>query len=105
MTDKTLLGLVGTGVGAVGASLSVTELQAIISIVVTILGFLISVALPWVIKLIKWWRKAKEDGKIDDNELDELGNLANEGKEGLTQLQKDLESSKKEEVSEKSEGE
>ena len=103
MTDKTFFGVVGTAVGAVGAGLSVTELQAIISIIVTILGFLISVALPWIIKLIKWWRKAKQDGKIDNNELDELQQIANEGKEGLTQLQKDLESDK--EVSEKSEGE
>ena len=105
MDDKVICGVVGTAVSATGAGLSVNEIQAIVSIIVTIAGFLISVALPWVIKLIKWWRNAKKDGKIDDKELDELGNLANEGKEGLTQLQKDLESSKKEEVSEKSEGE
>ena len=98
-------GVVGTAVGTIGASLSVTEVQAIISICVTVLGFIISVAIPGIIKLVKWWKKAKEDGKIDEQELDELGNILQDGKEGLTQLQKDLESSKKEEVSEKSEGE
>ena len=103
MTDKMALGIIGTAVSATGASLSTTELQAIISIIVTILGFVISVLIPLCIKFVKWLRKAKADGKIDDNELDELGQIINEGKEGLTQLQKDLGESEKE-VSEKSEG-
>ena len=53
MTDKMMYGVVGTAVGAVGAGLSVNELQAIISICVTVLGFLISVAIPGIIKLVK----------------------------------------------------
>ena len=88
MTDKTLFGLIGTGVGAVGAGLSVTELQAIISIVVTILGFLISVALPWLIKLIKWYKKSKKDGKIDENELEELEGIIKEGSEEIEKHKK-----------------
>ena len=90
MTDKMMYGVVGTAVGAVGAGLSVNELQAIISICVTVLGFLISVAIPGIIKLVKWWKKAKEDGKIDEEELNELGDILQDGKDGLTQLQKDL---------------
>lgn len=104
MTDKVLYGVVGTIVSATGASLSVTELQAIVSIVITIAGFLISVVIPLIIKFIKWYRKSKEDGKIDDKELDELNQIVNEGKEGLTQLQKDLGESEKSEVSDKTEG-
>ena len=65
MTDKMIYGVIGTAVGSVGASLSVTELQAIISICVTIAGFLISVVAPLIIKLVKWYKKSKEDGKID----------------------------------------
>lgn len=53
MTDRMMYGVVGTAVGAVGAGLSVTELQAIISICVTVLGFIISVAIPGIIKLVK----------------------------------------------------
>ena len=41
MDEKILLGLTGTAVGATGAGLSVTELQAIISIIFTVLGFTI----------------------------------------------------------------
>ena len=52
--DKMLLGVTGTAVGAVGTSLSVTELQAIISIIVTLAGFIISVFIPLIIKLVKW---------------------------------------------------
>lgn len=88
MTDKTLFGLIGTGVGAVGAGLSVTELQAIISIVVTILGFLISVAIPWIIKLVKWWKKAKKDGKVDENELEELEGIIKEGSDEIEKHKK-----------------
>ena len=88
MTDKTLFGLIGTGVGAVGAGLSVNELQAIISIVVTILGFLISVALPWIIKLVKWYKKSKKDGKIDENELEELEGIIKEGSEEIEKHKK-----------------
>ena len=54
MDDKLLFGVTGTAVGAVGTSLSVTELQAIISIIVTVLGFVISVLIPLGIKLFKW---------------------------------------------------
>lgn len=44
--DSVLAGIVGTAVSAVGASLSVNEVQAIVSIIVTVLGFLLGVVLP-----------------------------------------------------------
>ena len=88
MTDRTFFGLIGTGVGAVGAGLSVNELQAIISIVVTILGFLISVAIPWIIKLIKWWKKSKKDGEIDEKELEELEGIIKEGSDEIEKHKK-----------------
>ena len=72
MDDKLMYGVIGTAVGATGAGLSVTELQAIISIIVTILGFCISVLAPLIIKLVKKIKKAKEDGKIDKEELDDI---------------------------------
>ena len=50
--DNLYIGLVGTAISATGASLSVTDLQAIISIIVTIAGFIISVLIPLGIKLI-----------------------------------------------------
>lgn len=72
MDDKLLLGLTGTAVSAAGAGLSVTELQAIISIIVTIAGFIISVLVPLGIKLYNKIKKAREDGKITKEEVDDI---------------------------------
>ena len=72
MDDKMLLGLTGTAVSAAGAGLSVTEIQAIVSIVVTVLGFIISVFIPLCIKLYNKIKKAREDGKIDKEELNDI---------------------------------
>ena len=69
MDDKMLFGLTGTAVSAAGAGLSVTEIQAIVSIVVTVLGFIISVFVPLCIKLYQKIKKAREDGKIDEEEF------------------------------------
>ena len=95
------MGIAGTCLSAVGASISVTELQAIISIIVTVAGFLLGVVLPWVIKIVQKIRKAKEDGEITKDEVDDIiqtiGEAGKEIKEGAESL--------KEEVSEKSEGE
>lgn len=72
MDDKLLFGLTGTAVSAAGAGLSVTEIQAIVSIVVTVLGFIISVFVPLCIKLYQKIKKAKEDGKIDEEEMKDI---------------------------------
>lgn len=71
-------GVVGTVVSATGAGLSVTELQAIISIIVTVLGFIISVLVPLGIKLYNKIKKAMEDGKIDKEEAEDIINTVQE---------------------------
>ena len=70
--DKILIGLLGTSVSAVGAGLSVTELQAIISMIVTVAGFIISVLIPLCVKLYNKIKGAKEDGKIDKEEMKDI---------------------------------
>ena len=95
--DKIMCGVVGTAVGATGAGLSVTELQAIISIIVTITGFIISVLIPLIIKLVKKIKSAKEDGKITKEEVDDIASTV---KEIVDESSKVVE-----EVSVKSEGE
>lgn len=80
--NQLLCGFIGTGVGAVGTSLSVTEVQAIVSIIVTILGFLISVVIPLGIKIVMKIKKANEDGKITQEEIDDIqADLQEGGKE------------------------
>ena len=70
--DKILVGLLGTSISAVGAGMSVTELQAIISMIVTVAGFIISVLIPLCVKLYNKIKGAKEDGKIDKEEMKDI---------------------------------
>lgn len=76
--EKLMMGVIGTAVSATGAGLSVTELQAIISIIVTISGFIISVLIPLIIKLVKKIKAAKEDGKITKEEKQEIASTIKE---------------------------
>ena len=94
--DKLLMGVAGTTVSGIGASLSVTELQAIVSIIVTVLGFVISVLVPLGIKLYQKIKKAKEDGVITKEERDDI---ASTGKEIIKETESFIK-----EVSDKSEG-
>ena len=73
MTDDNLTaGICGTAISAAGAGLSVNELQAIISIIVTIAGFVISVLIPLLFKLAAKIKAAKEDGKVDKEEMKDI---------------------------------
>lgn len=76
--DRIMYGAAGTIVSAVGAGMSVTELQAIISIVVTVAGFIISVLIPLGIKLVKKIKAAKADGKITKEEVDDITSTVKE---------------------------
>lgn len=90
--EQITCGVAGTALSAIGASISVTELQAIISIVVTVLGFLLGVVLPWVIKIIKKVRAAKQDGVITEEEKADIINTIGEaGKDISEHLPKDKE--------------
>jgi hypothetical protein len=94
INETTVCGAVGTAVGAFGASLSVTEIQAIVSIIITVLGFVISVLIPLVIKIVKWYKNAKKDGNIDKEELDDLQQIVQDGakdvKEGAEEIKKQV---------------
>ena len=70
--DNLHIGIAGTVVSAAGASLSVTDLQAIISIIVTVAGFVISVLIPLLLKLAAKIKAAKEDGKVDKEEMKDI---------------------------------
>ena len=83
--DKMMVGILGTSVSMIGAGLSVTELQAIISIIVTIAGFIISVLIPLFVKLYHKIKHAKEDGKIDKEEMEDI---VSTGKEILDETKK-----------------
>ena len=59
----------GTTLGAVGTATQTNETLETISLIVTIIGAVISFI---VCPLLSWYNKAKKDGKIDSEEIEEL---------------------------------
>lgn len=83
-------GIVGTSVSAVGTGLQTNELLQTISLVLTILGTCITIAMA----LINWWKKAKEDGKIDKDEIKDAVDIIKDGAESIQDTLKDKEDKK-----------
>ena len=76
--DRIIAGLCGTAISATGASLSVGEIQSIVSILITILGFVISVLIPLGVRLIKKLKEAKKDGVITKEEIIDIASTGKE---------------------------
>ena len=76
--DKLMCGVVGTAVSAAGTGLAINEIQAIVSIVITIAGFIISVLIPLIMKLIHKIKTAREDGKLTKEEVDDIASTVKE---------------------------
>lgn len=71
---KVIGGTIGTALSAIGAGLSVTEIQAIVSIIATIIGLAITIFSAVIVPLIKKIKEAKADGKITIEELEDIAN-------------------------------
>ena len=76
--DKLMCGVVGTAVSAAGTGLAINEVQAVVSIVITIAGFIISVLIPLIMKLIHKIKAAKADGKLTKEEVDDIASTVKE---------------------------
>ena len=74
--DKLMCGVVGTAISAAGTGLAINEIQAIVSI--TIAGFIISVLIPLIMKLIHKIKAAREDGKLTKEEVDDIASTVKE---------------------------
>lgn len=67
MNKEVVGGMCGTALSAVGTGLQTSEVLQIISLVLTIIGSLITITMA----IINWWKKAKADGKITSDEIQE----------------------------------
>ena len=76
--DKLMCGVVGTAVSAAGTGLAINEIQAIVSIIITIAGFIISVLIPLIMKLIHKIKVAREDGKLSKEEVNDIASTVKE---------------------------
>ena len=93
INDKNVAGAIcGNVMSAMGVAMSTSDLSQIISIVCTVIGTLITIVSAVVIPVWKSIRKAKEDGEITP---DEVQDIIDKTKEGLDKIQGDGKDEKK----------
>ena len=73
-------GSIGTALSALGTALQTNEILETISLVITIIGGVITFI---VVPILNWYRNAKKDGKIDKDELKDGVDIIIEGSEKL----------------------
>lgn len=89
MEDRILCGVVGTVVSGSGVA-AIAESENLwysrIGFAITVLGFIISVVVPFILKIVKKVKDAKADGKITDEEAKDIMNtVIEDGKDVLDQ--------------------
>lgn len=88
MKDELLTGGIGAVCGVIGTATQTNEILQTISLVVTIIGAVISFI---IVPIVSWYRNAKKDGKITADEVQEgLETL----KEGLDKIKDESEGKK-----------
>ena len=81
MTNNNLLiGSIGTTLSFVGTAMQTNEVLQTISIIITIIGGLITFI---IMPLVNWYKSAKKDGKIDTKELKDGINIIVDGSEKI----------------------
>ena len=95
MKDLKLLGgLFGTTLSASSVALSTDELDHIVSIVCAVIGVIIVLITSVIIPLIQWRKKAKADGVITKEELEEAGKIISNGVEDVKNAVEDVKNKK-----------
>ena len=90
MNKEVIGGIIGTGVSAAGTAIQTNEVLQNISLVLTILGTIITIAMAFV----NWWKNAKKDGKIDEDEINEGLGIIKDGIEQIKDKTEDKEEKK-----------
>lgn len=81
LNKETIGAGVGTSISAVGTGLQTKEILQIVSLVITIIGGLLTIFMA----LRSWWKEAKKDGKIDKDEVEEAANIIIQGGKDIKQ--------------------
>ena len=91
MNYKELItGAVGATLGVVGTATQTNEVLQTISLIITIIGAIISMI---VVPVLSWYSKAKADGKITPEELKEGAEVL---KDGLEKTNEEIKKNKEE---------
>ena len=80
MKNELIGGSVGTALSAVGTGLQTNDVLQTISLIITIIGGLITFI---IVPLVTWYKNAKRDGKIDSDELEEGVKIVIDGSEKI----------------------
>lgn len=92
MNKELITGAVGTCVSAIGTVTQTNDILQTVSIVITIIGAVISMI---IVPVLSWYLKAKSDGKITTDEAKEgLDTL----KEGVNKVKEIKDTEEKKEV-------
>lgn len=78
--EELIGGSVGVALSAVGTATQTNDILQTISLVITIIGGLITFI---IVPLANWYKNAKKDGKIDKEELKDGFGIIVEGSEKL----------------------
>ena len=78
--NELLIGTIGTTLSCVGTAMQTNEILQAISIIIAIIGGLITFIFT---PLANWFKKAKKDGKIDTEELKDGINIIVDGSEKI----------------------
>ena len=92
---KIIGGLFGTSLSASSLALSADELDHIVSIVCAVIGVIIVIITSVIIPLVQWHKKAKADGKITKEELEEAGKIVSNGVEDVKNAVEDAKNKSK----------
>ena len=80
MNEHTVAVVVGNALSTTGLLTAVESAQTIsiiVSTIITVLGFILSVVVPFILKMIKKVKEAKADGKITVEEAQDIINDIN----------------------------
>lgn len=91
MKKELIGGSVGSLFGIVGTATQTNELLQTISLIITIIGAIISMI---VVPLVSWYQKSKADGKITKEEIQEGVDIIKNGVEALQNKENDKEEKK-----------
>lgn len=94
---KSLFSMLGNALSILGVALTPQELESvehITAIICMIVGLLITIVCSIIIPLIKWWKNAKADGKITEDEIQEGIEIIENGVNELKDKKEDKEDKK-----------
>ena len=79
MKNDSLIAILSAAVQTICGIVQTSEVFQLIQVIIGVLSGLATLAY-FIIKIVRWYRKAKQDGKIDDDELGELEDIVKEAK-------------------------